>query len=118
MPWTYSQTTGQLTHNGVAVTQGYSGSGTGRNNPDAETQANVGPIPRGRYTIGPPHQGTHTGPHTMNLTPFGHRANGRTDFRIHGDNSTHTASTGCIILPLQIRHQISGSGDNVIDVVR
>jgi hypothetical protein len=54
----------------------------------------------------------------MDLTPLGHNANGRSDFRIHGDNSTHTASTGCIILPPHVRQQISASGDNVIDVVR
>ena len=40
MPWEYSQSTGQLRHNGTLIATGYSGagmnSGTGRNNPAME----------------------------------------------------------------------------------
>jgi hypothetical protein len=116
MPWTYNQITGKLTHDGRVVGTGYSGRGFGRNNPLAEAVRGVGPVPSGRYTIGRPHLGVHTGPHTMNLTPVGHNARGRTLLRIHGDNLAHNASHGCIILPPQVRHRISESGDNVLDV--
>jgi hypothetical protein len=54
----------------------------------------------------------------MALTPDGHDARGRDGFLIHGDNTRHDASTGCVILPRDIRDQISSSGDNEIEVVR
>ena len=117
MSWTYSQSTGQLTRNGAAVATGYSGTGPGRNNPSAQGTRNVGPIPQGRYRIGAAHD-THThGPHVMRLTPVRHNAHGRDGFLIHGDNSRHDASTGCIILPPNIRDQISNSGDSDLNVV-
>jgi hypothetical protein len=119
MSWTYSQTTGQLTNNGRAEGTGYSGTGTGRNNPDAENMRNLGPIPRGRYTIGAPYDTETHGPHVMRLTPnTGYFAQGRDGFLIHGDNRQHDASTGCLILPPDIRRQISASGDNQLEVVR
>lgn len=120
MPWTYSQATGELRHNGVLVATGYSGNGAGRNNPDAENRANVGPIPRGRYSIGTAYHNQHTGDVTMNLDPVGHDAHGRTLFRIHGDSRQHPgqASDGCTIFDRNVRLRISNSGDNVLDVVR
>ncbi len=121
MPWEYNQATGTLSRNGIVVaTNGYSGFGIGRNNPMMEDRINVGPIPRGRYTIGRPRISRRTGPHVLNLTPFGHNALGRTDFQIHGDSRTDpgNASNGCIVLPRMIREQISQSPDNIINVVR
>lgn len=118
MSWTYSQTTGQLVHNGRVVATGYSGTGHGRNNPDLEDARNVGPVPRGQYTIGPVHDTRTHGPRVMALTPVGHDARGRDGFLIHGDNSRHDASTGCVILPRDVRDQISSSGDNEIEVTR
>ena len=118
MPWTYSQSTGALTHNGVAVATGYSGAGAGRNNSTMEGTANVGPIPRGAYTVGPAYNTTTHGPHVMRLTPNGHTALGRSGFLIHGDNASHTASQGCIILPRNIRDRISASTDNALTVVQ
>lgn len=122
MAWTYEQSTGRLLHNGTPVATGCSGRGltadTGRNNPDMEDQAHVGPIPRGRYNIGRPHRSARTGPHVMNLTPMGHDANGRTNFQIHGTNATNNASEGCVILPRNIREQISNSGDADLTVTR
>ncbi len=119
MSWQYSQSTGQLTHNGTLIATGYSGTGTGHNNPDAENIPNVGPVPRGQYQIGPPFDTTTHGPHVMRLTPDdGHDMFGRDGFLIHGDNVRHDASQGCIVLPRDIRDQISTSGDNVIEVVR
>lgn len=120
MTWEYSQTTGQLTHNGQPVAVGYSGLGAGRNNPGAEQQRNVGPIPRGTYVIGIPARHPTKGPLTMRLTPVGHRAHGRDNFLIHGDSREHPgeASQGCVILNNAIRSRISTSGDGTLEVVR
>jgi Tlde1 domain len=121
MPWTYSQSTGQLRHDGVLVGTGYSGAGTaaasGRNNPAMQGTANVGPIPQGLYTIGPLHNSPNTGPNVMNLTPNGHDALGRTDFQIHGNNATNNASHGCVIMPPAVRQAVSASADHQLTVV-
>jgi len=121
MPWTYSQSTGQLRHNGVLVSTGYSGAGisaaTGRNNPSMQGVASVGPIPQGLYTIGPLHNSPNTGPNVMNLTPNGHNAQGRTDFQIHGNNATNNASHGCVVMPPAARQQVSSSLDHQLNVV-
>jgi len=118
MAWQYNQRTGELSQNGRCVAGGYSGAGVGRNNPAMETLPYVGPIPRGSYRIGLPHQGHRTGPHVMDLTPVGHTAHRRTDLQIHADNPKNAASTGCIVLPPDVRRQISNSGDNVLEVVQ
>jgi Protein of unknown function (DUF2778) len=121
MPWTYSQSTGQLTRNGAAVDQaGYSGAPAGRNNPNMQQVPDVGPIPRGRYRIGAPRSSADHGPHVLDLAPEGHNALGRTDFLVHGERRTGppgNASRGCIILPLTVRRQISASGDRELIVV-
>ena len=123
MPWIYSQTTGALTHNGLPVGTGYSGApnGGGRNNPGAEAVHHVGPIPRGRYTIGPPHHAPHSGQYVMDLTPVGHNAHRRTELQIHGESLTNPpgdASEGCIVLPRNVRERIFRSGDHVLEVIR
>ncbi|WP_174291457.1 tlde1 domain-containing protein [Sphingomonas bacterium] len=118
MPWRYQQSTGVLTHNGQRVTVGYSGAGTGRNNHAMQATANVGPIPTGNYTIGTPYNTTTHGPHVMRLTPQGHTALGRSGFLIHGDNRTHTASQGCVILDPNVRNRISASRDLTLEVVQ
>ena len=122
MPWTYSQSTGELRHNGELVGTGYSGAGraasTGRNNPAMQTSANRGPIPQGQWRIGPAHNRLHKGPTVMALTAVGHNAFGRSGFLIHGDNPTNNASEGCIILGPAIRRQIAASGDPSLSVVQ
>lgn len=125
MTWEYHQSTGHLYHNGTLITRGgYSGHGRGKNNPDLENlagTATAGPIPRGDYTIGHPHTSARTGRHVMNLSPVGHNACGRTDFQIHGESNRHPgqASSGCIIIsPKSLRERISGSGDNLLRVIR
>jgi len=121
MSWTYHQSTGVLEHNGQPVATGYSGAPGSVNNPDQEAVHNVGPIPRGAYTIGPleAHHG-HLGPNVLHLTPFGHQAHGRTRIYIHGDNSlgNRSASEGCVILPPAVRTSIGNSRDNTLEVVR
>lgn len=119
MPWTYRQTTGVLTdpNGNIAASNGYSGAGRGRNNQAMERAANVGPIPRGSYRIGGAHMSSHTGPVSMNLSPTGAtNTYGRSAFLIHGDNVTHTASQGCVILSRDVREQINNSTDRTLVV--
>jgi hypothetical protein len=119
MPWEYSQSTGRLAHNGHSVASGYSGTGAGRNNANADNYANIGPIPRGEYDVGAMHNTATHGPHVMALIPHqGNDMHGRSGFLIHGDNSRHDASTGCIILGPTIRNRINSSGDRRLTVVR
>ena len=108
MTWAYSQTSGVIRHNMIDVGSGYSGFGEGKNNPAMEAVENYGPIPQGRYLIGKAYDHPHLGPCVMNLTPTkGTTAFGRTDFRIHGDNLSHDASHGCIILNHDIREMLN-----------
>ena len=119
--WTYHQRSGRLLLNGALVGQGYSGDGPefteGRNNPDMQGVRGKGPIPRGRYRIGPPIRSKNVGPHAMHLTPVGHDALGRSAFMIHGDDKEGDASRGCIILSRVLRTKISDSGDTDLEVV-
>lgn len=118
MTWTYNQSDGTLTHNGVFEGTGYSGTGIGRNTPLADNIPNVGPIPAGTYNIGEAHADGALGPCVMNLTPDASTNTfGRTLFRIHGDNARHDASHGCIILGPAIRREIAASDDRVLVVV-
>lgn len=113
----YSQSSGELTRNGDAIATGYSGAGIGRNNPAEQAVPNVGPIPQGKYTIGPEFDALVQGPCSMRLTPQGHEALGRDGFMIHGDNAAHNASTGCIVMPPAARQQIAASADRELVVV-
>jgi hypothetical protein len=119
--WTYHQSTGHLTYGGdLHQAIGYSGHASGLNNPAAQSIHAVGPIPQGRYSIGEPHDSPHTGPYTLDLTPLpGTNTYGRDDFRIHGDNAKgdHSASHGCVILPLTTRQAIWNSSDHVLEVI-
>ena len=118
--WTYDQKTGVLTKDGETIGEGYSGFEQGKNNPDMEKVENVGPIPKGKYEIGTPHDTQSHGPHVMALSPAaGTETFGRSGFLIHGDAIADpgTASHGCIILPRTVRDKISGSGDCEIEVV-
>lgn len=118
--WTYEQTTGRMSHDGVLVGTGYSGRGSGKDNPEMEDVVGVGPIPRGQWHIGPAYDHPHLGPVVMNLTPVGHDAHGRSAFRIHGDSIAHPgeASDGCIIQGHDVREKIASSADRVLLVVR
>lgn len=117
MAWIYCQSTGELLRDGSIIATGYSGFGAGRNNPSQEAVRNVGPIPRGRYRIGPEFDAPVQGPCCMCLAPDGHDALGRDGFMIHGDNAAHNASTGCIILPEEARRGIAASLDRELEVI-
>ena len=117
--WTYSQSTGTMSHNGQTIAIGYSGHEQGKNNPDLQRVPNVGPIPQGRYFIGPPHDSPKVGPFAFPLEPATETNTfGRSAFMIHGDSIVHpgTASEGCIILLRDARNQIAASGDNELTV--
>lgn len=118
MPWQYDQSSGELSYNGNIIATGYAGKGAAKNDPAKENIPFQGPIPKGKYTIGPVYAHKTLGPVVMNLDPVGHNALGRTLFRIHGDNSTSTASEGCIIMPRFAREKISTSTDKMLIVVQ
>lgn len=119
--WTYEQKTGFVLDpsNAYEKSQGYSGFGIGKNNPDDHTKGE-GPLPRGVYTIGEPHKSDRVGEYAMCLTPSPeNEMYGRGDFLIHGDSKEHlgSASHGCIILPRLLREKIWNSGVHMIEVV-
>lgn len=116
--WSYSQSTGNLSHDGEQIGAGYSGADSGRNNPDMQHVQQEGPIPRGLYTIGKAYVHPHLGPCVMNLEPdAGNEMFGRSLFRIHGDNAAHDASEGCIVMGPSVRNAISVSSDRRLEVL-
>ena len=117
MAWTYRQSSGALSLDGELIATGYSGTGAGRNNPAEQAVRDVGPIPRGRYRIGPEFEAPVQGPCSMRLSAEGHDALGRNGFMIHGDNAAHDASTGCIVLPPEARERIAASEDRDLEVI-
>jgi len=118
---TYSQTTGEVRRNDVVVGSGYSGHAEGRNNPALQDHRDLGPIPRGNWSIvGPPRDDTGHGPYVLRLEPFpGTETFGRSGFLIHGDSVSEPgeASLGCICLPRPVRERIWESGDHGLVVV-
>jgi hypothetical protein len=115
--WIYAIASGALSRDGEICGRGYSGRGEGRDHPDKVTVPMVGPIPPGRYRIGPAYRHARLGPVTMNLDPLpGTDMFGRSLFRIHGDNAAHDASHGCIILSRALRDEIAASPDRLLDV--
>lgn len=116
--WTYEQATGHLSHDGELIGTGYAGHGVGRNHPEMESVASVGPLPCGVYTIGPAFTHPKTGPLTMRLFPDAdNQMFGRSGFLMHGDNPTHTASEGCIVIGRMVRQQVAASVDRRLQVV-
>lgn len=129
MAFCYQQSTGRIWRGAFAAADkfeahGYSGQSTqpwplppgvlplegeGRNRPNMQDKHNIGPIPRGCYTIGYPRDTTTHGPYVMDLVPDqGVQTFGRSGFLIHGDKigAPGTASQGCIILPAAARYYI------------
>ncbi len=119
--WTYAQKTGELRQDGKHVSTGYSGASEGRNNPAMENVSNIGPIPRGGWTIaGPPVDSKHHGPYVLKLNPApSTETHGRSGFLMHGDSRKHPggASQGCVILPRAVREEVWQSGDREFEVV-
>jgi hypothetical protein len=120
----YEQATGRmfLVQDGARdlIGTGYSGSEAhgGKNNPHAQCEKDIGPIPRGIYTIGAPFTGP--SPFSLRLTPDSNNDMcGRDGFLIHGDSIAHpgTASHGCIILNRTERNLIAESGVTLLRVM-
>lgn len=125
--WTYSQTTGELHHNGELVTKGYSGHGKGRNNPDMESTHGVdfkhdaGPIPKGKWRISvdPPKSHPKLLDPVIRFTPCEETNTfGRSGFLSHGNNVGNDASLGCIILNYHARIELATSLDTLLVVVQ
>jgi hypothetical protein len=119
--WTYNQSTGQLSKDGMPLATGYSGFGEGKNNPQKESTLDVGPIPAGLWDIcGPPFETQQHGPYVLRLEPEPVTTTfGRTGFLMHGDSIQHPgeASKGCIIMDRVTRTRVYQSGDTKLQVI-
>jgi hypothetical protein len=119
--WIYQQATGKIMDpGGVVVGYGYSGRGVYKNDPEAQSRHDEGPIPEGYYSIGDPHDTITHGPFVLPLTPDPlNKMFGRSGFLIHGDSIIHpgTASHGCIIANRHIREDIAKSEVKLLGVV-
>jgi hypothetical protein len=119
--WTYQQSTGKvLDPNGIVVGYAYSGKGQYKNDPEAQSLHDQGPIPEGYYSIGSPRDTVTHGPFVLPLLP--HQDNqmfGRNNFLIHGDSVVQpgTASEGCIVAARYIREDIAKSPVKLLAVV-
>lgn len=117
----YEQKTGKLTTElGCLLGYGYAGNGEGKNNPEMQNVKMVGPLPKGKYTIGNPYDSQHTGPFTLPLMPDpSNEMFGRDEFKIHGDSidKPGTASNGCIIMSRKIREEINNCTDKLLIVI-
>ena len=129
---TYAQGLGVLSCKNGFLATGYAGADEGKNNPAMQDVKNVGPLPRGRYTIsGPECVGTafpcpdchgatahRHGPDVLRLHPVeGNEMFGRAGFLIHGSNAAGTASEGCICIGRTFRQQVTSEGYTEIEVV-
>jgi hypothetical protein len=97
---TYSQSKGHLWRDGALIGLGYSGRGDGILNPDMQGVKDVGPLPRGLYTLWRSNDNK-LGPVVYSLSPDdANDMQGRSAFFIHWDNQQQnfTASEGCIVL--------------------
>lgn len=139
MSWLYHQASGVLMDpTGLIVGIGYSGAaGTGKNIPSMQEIHNVGPIPRGLWSISGPEctvdlsvsspcpdchgTGWHThGPFVLRLEPqAGTETFGREGFLLHGDSLSHpgAASEGCIVMSRDVREKVAASSCRTLEVV-
>ena len=129
---TYSQGIGTLSAPDGFLATGYAGADAGKNNPAMQDVKNLGPLPRGKYTItGPECVGTtfpcpdchgatahRHGPYVLRLHPVdGNEMFGRAGFLVHGDNGHGTASEGCICIGRSFRQQMTSEKYTEIEVV-
>src|SRR4051812_39777967 len=100
----YIQSSGKVYYQGPGYTnliaQGYSGYGDHKNNPDSQCFQDLGPIPRGIWTIGLLEDFTTSGGqiihNCLRLTPQpATNVCQRSGFWIHGGNASGTSSEGC-----------------------
>jgi len=120
--WTFNSSNGNLSHYSGLVGVGYSGHEEGLNNPLLERESDIGPIPRGAWTIGEAFDAPDTGPISLPLTPAPETDTfGRSGFRMHGDSiefaGQEEASHGCIVIARGVRLLVSQSIDRDLLVV-
>jgi len=129
--WIFKQSTGELSrvfpgapdsgpNAPVPVGIGYAGLGLDKDDPTKQGVEGMGPLPAGLYTIGPAEDNVQLGPCAMRLTPDAADVMfGRSGFYIHGDSLSHPgqASHGRIVIGPVIRHAISASDDNRLQVI-
>ena len=116
----WKQSLGRLFIGDQFISMGYSGAGSGKNNPSAQNVPDVGPIPVGAYLMEEPRDTDTHGPYVIPLTPLeGTQMWGRAGFLLHGDSVANpgSASEGCIILPRQARELAWGDGKDRLLVV-
>ena len=124
--YVYEIASGKLySANGNLISEGYSGSEEAKNNPAAVQEVAKGPIPPGLYTMsmirdvnGQPCDYEDKKKPVIRLIPD--RTNemyGRSGFLIHGDNTDHTASEGCVIMDYPTRVYLASGADNRLEVI-
>jgi hypothetical protein len=117
--WLYVQSSGDLFQDKIYVKTGYSGAvPDGKNKPDQECKKDTGPIPRGWYKIGPAESKPTVVSLPLTADDPKYCNPPRDGFLFHGDNTTGTASTGCIVVDRKTREKIRDSGDTRLRVVR
>jgi hypothetical protein len=125
MAWKYFQRTGVLCDSqGCGKATGYAGGNCGKNpegknNPEMQNIPDVGPLPRGTYTMLAPVPHPKLGPLAIPLKPDpSNEMFGRGGFYCHGDSIENpgNVSEGCIVMPLWIRAMLATSQDRVIVV--
>lgn len=123
MEWLYKQSTGELFLKGSPVITpfavGYSGCGSGKNNPDMQCVKDIGPIPKGWYTLGEILD--EPAAYTIKLIPdVSNEMCSRSGFLIHADSIQRPgwASQGCIIIPdATKRESIANGGVKRLEVI-
>lgn len=112
--WIYEQATGALAHDDTLVAMAFSGEGEGKNNPDMQHVANVGPIPRGAYLIGAQTDNPKFHQPALHLVPLtGTEVYGRSGFLLHGGTESH----GCILADPVARQRVVDSHDRLLVVL-
>ncbi len=128
--WTFVQSTGEmLDPDGNLAGTGYAGGGldpanelavASKNNPDAQSRHDMGPLPCGFYTMEAPILSHVVGQYAIPLKPDNENEMfGRDAFYCHGDSRVHPgfASDGCIIQTHDVRVKMWESVDHRIQVV-
>lgn len=123
--FTWSQSRGEMTDDsGAVVGTGYAGRDEGFNNEAMQNVPDVGPLPRGRYTIGPLLSSYTIGNVVLQwcskLIPDpANEMFGRAGFLIHGRKSLTdlSASEGCVVLDHGPRMVVLESLDRDLVVV-
>ena len=118
----YFQKSGEL-HSSTSVSSepfavGYSGAAEHKDNPESQCVQDLGPIPRGWYSLGNIEDIAGL-PKSIRLEPDSENEMcGRSGFLIHGDHVERPgwASAGCIVVELSKRIAIAESGMTRLEV--